>query len=249
MPLPALLVSVRNLADARKALAGGCDRLDVKEPLKGPLGMADPAVIADVAAFCMAAASHVRVSAALGEIHEFQPVDSPFVLPRGVSDIKFGPARLNTAHSWVEGWRRAVAPLDCGKDRPAGDGVKGRSARVAVAYADWRAARSLEPHVLLGRAIEVGADGFLIDTYGKGAGSLLDLISTAELGRIARDARRAGMTIALAGSLRLEHLAALVDVRPDIIAVRGAACERGDRSASVSADCVGRLKAAISELF
>ncbi len=57
------------------------------------------------------------------------------------------------------------------------------------------------------------------------------------------------MLLALAGSLRLEHLPALVDVRPDVIAVRGAACEAGHRSARVSSACVTRLKAAIDELF
>ena len=57
------------------------------------------------------------------------------------------------------------------------------------------------------------------------------------------------MTFALAGSLRLKDFDALVDLRPDVIAVRGAACEGDDRTAEVSGACVRRLKAAICELF
>jgi len=241
MPLPALLVSVRNLADAHAAIEGGCDRLDVKEPLRGPLGMADARVIAEIAAFSLQAAAPLPCSVALGEIHESQEAEAPCLLPRGVSDIKLGPARLDTAKRWADGWRHALCRFHCE--------TRGSTRRVAVAYADWPAAGALPPERILASAIEVGSDAFLIDTHRKDAGSLLDALSPRDLERIADMTRRAGMTLALAGSLRLEHLAALVDVRPDVIAVRGAACEDRCRSANVSAACVRRLKAAICELF
>ena len=241
MPLPALLVSVRNLADARAAIEGGCDRLDVKEPLRGPLGMADARVIAEIAAFSLQAAAFLPCSVALGEIHESQQVDAPFALPKGVSDIKLGPARLDTPQRWADGWRHALRRFHCE--------TRGSVRRVAVAYADWPAAGALSPERILATAIEVGSDAFLIDTHGKNAGNLLDALSPRELARLSDRTRRAGMTLALAGSLRLEHLAALVDVRPDVIAVRGAACEGQCRSSGVSAACVRRLKSAISELF
>lgn len=244
MSFPSLLVSVRNLAEARAAIAGGCDRLDVKEPLRGPLGMADAGRIAEIAAFSVGAANHrdaVPCSVALGEIHESHENDEPFALPPGVSDIKLGPARLGTAERWADGWRQALRRFL---------GEQPRSIRrVAVAYADWSTAGALPPTEILAAAIEAGADAFLIDTYRKETGSLLEALSARDLGRLAGTVRRAGMTFALAGSLRLEDLASLVGVRPDVIAVRGAACEGRRRSADVSSVCVRRLKAAISELF
>jgi uncharacterized protein (UPF0264 family) len=244
MPLPSLLVSVRNLAEARAAIDGGCDRLDVKEPLRGPLGMADANVIADIAAFSAQVASRcdtVPCSVALGEIHELQGSEGPFVLPSGVSDIKLGPARLDTSKRWTDGWRHALRRFRWEEPHSI--------RRVAVAYADWSSAGSLPPAEILAAAIEAGADAFLIDTYRKETGSLLDALSLQELGRISGTVRRAGMTLALAGSLRLEDLAVLVELRPDVIAVRGAACEGRRRSADVSSACVRRLRAAISELF
>src|SRR5947209_20487137 len=42
---PRLLVSVRNVAEAEAALAGGCDVLDLKEPGRGAMGMADISTI------------------------------------------------------------------------------------------------------------------------------------------------------------------------------------------------------------
>ena len=178
---------------------------------------------------------------ALGEIDESQDATGPFLLPRGVSDIKLGPARLRTRESWAQGWRRATERVHGEELRSVG--------RVAVAYADWKAAGAAAPEQILGAAIEAGADAFLVDTYSKNAGNLFEALTLQELMRLAARSREAGMLLALAGSLRLEHLPELVDVQPDVIAVRGAACEAGHRSARVSSACVGRLKAAIDELF
>lgn len=43
-----LLVSVRDAREARLALAGGVDLIDIKEPSRGALGGADPAIWRDV---------------------------------------------------------------------------------------------------------------------------------------------------------------------------------------------------------
>ena len=64
-----LLVSVRSVEEARAAVEGGCAVLDVKEPSRGPLGMADPQVIRDTVE-CGRAAG-VTTSMALGEVVEW----------------------------------------------------------------------------------------------------------------------------------------------------------------------------------
>src|SRR5260221_3008307 len=56
---PRLLVSVRNAVEAEAALAGGCDVLDVKEPGRGAMGMADVSTIAAVLARIRATGSSV----------------------------------------------------------------------------------------------------------------------------------------------------------------------------------------------
>ena len=43
-----LLISVRDAAEARSAIAGGTDVIDVKEPSRGPLGRADDRVVREV---------------------------------------------------------------------------------------------------------------------------------------------------------------------------------------------------------
>ena len=47
--VPGLLVSVRSVAEAQEAVAGGAAIIDVKEPSRGPLGRADAGVTAAIA--------------------------------------------------------------------------------------------------------------------------------------------------------------------------------------------------------
>src|SRR5258708_20746520 len=65
-----LLVSVRSAAEAEAALAGGAGLIDVKEPLRGPLGRADNAIVRSVIA---PGARTPPVSAALGELRAPPP--------------------------------------------------------------------------------------------------------------------------------------------------------------------------------
>ena len=85
--MPKLLVSVRSAGEARSALAGGADLIDVKEPSRGPLGAADPAVIRDVIA---AVDGRVPVSAAFGEWLAWAGKKAP----RGLHYAKWGLAQL-----------------------------------------------------------------------------------------------------------------------------------------------------------
>jgi uncharacterized protein (UPF0264 family) len=243
MPIPDLLVSVRNLAEARAAIDGGCDRLDVKEPLRGPLGMADDDVIAGIAAFSLESPGRdgLPCSVALGEMEEWRGQRSPFVPPRGVTDIKLGPARTQTLEGWTEDWREIFDRLGSRQIEPI--------RRVAVAYADWREAAAPPPEAILTAAIEFGANAFLIDTCRKDAGGLREVLNHHELRRLATTTRDAGLTFALAGSLRLGDIAPLAEFQPDVIAVRGAACHQGHRSCEVSSECVRRLKAEIRACF
>ncbi len=243
MAIPDLLVSVRNLAEARAAVDGGCDRLDVKEPLRGPLGMADLEVIAEIAAFSQETQIGDRVpcSVALGEVEEFRQASSPFVLPRGITDIKLGPAETRTRDGWENGWRLVLDRLEATQLET--------TRRVAVAYADWREAAAPPPEEILSAAIRLGADAFLIDTCRKKVGGLPDIMSRQELTRLAATSHEAGLTFALAGSLRLPDIAGLVEFGPDVIAVRGAACHGESRSADVSSESVRRLKAEIRARF
>jgi uncharacterized protein (UPF0264 family) len=234
--IPALLVSVRNPLEARAAVAGGCDVLDIKEPARGPLGMADREMmeqIADSAAACRGGAP-LPVSAALGELVEWLAPARAFAVPRGIDYVKLGSAGLDSPARWSEAWHEVQSRI-----KPQAHGIL---RWVAVAYADWRAAGGLEPRRVLDAARSADCDVLLIDTFDKASGSLRNLIDAAELRGLCDAAHDAGLKLALAGGLRHADVPALLAAGPDILGVRGAACAGGRRSAPISANAVRDLK-------
>ncbi len=237
--MPALLVSVRNALEARAAVVGGCDLLDVKEPARGPLGMADRPVMAAIAEFaagCRGTAAPLPCSAALGELRDWesQPGAPAFAVPAGIGYLKLGAAGIASAERWIAAWRLAQSRLDL----PSGSDVHW----VAVAYADWRKAQSLEPSQMLAAARSANCSVLLLDTFDKRAGNLLEVTDCSTLQRLVVAARQAGLKIALAGGLRRSQMVELTGIGPDLVGVRSAACAGGRRTNPVSAGAVRSLK-------
>ena len=79
--------------------------------------------------------------------------------------------------------------------------------------------------------------GLLIDTWDKSRPGGLDL----SWAPIVERARGAGRLVALAGRLDLDAIRRLAPLRPDLFAVRGAACLGGDRLATVDRGRVAEL--------
>jgi uncharacterized protein (UPF0264 family) len=220
-----LLVSVRHVEEAKIALAGGADLIDVKEPARGALGRADDV---DLAAIREAISGRRPVSAALGEL-----VDFDGRLPAGFGFLKCGLSRAG------DDWRSRWTTLRVS----AGD-----AEFVVVAYADWRCAEAPSLDDVVDFACRQPEPILLIDTGCKHASkagrraTLLDWISIEELQGIIDRIHGVGGRIALAGSLSADDLPPLARLRADWIAVRGAACRDGDRLAGIDADRVRRLK-------
>ena len=239
-----LLVSVRDADEARIAIAGGCDIIDLKEPHAGPLGACTLEVMKEV---IDEVAGRVPISAACGELVEH---GSDFTLlkslPEGLKLAKIGPAQCiresdisselppNELH-WTSrlraGW--AALPRDIG--------------RVAVAYADWRDCRAPNPGRQLAMAAEGGCEYFLLDTYRK-THSVLTVASRADLAQWMQQATSLGMQTVLAGSLQIGDIPAVTRrFRPDVIAVRGAVCD-GDRAGNICIDRVRTLRAGLLQV-
>ncbi|MCU0877534.1 MAG: (5-formylfuran-3-yl)methyl phosphate synthase [Pirellulaceae bacterium] len=220
-----LLVSVRDLDEARIALAAGVDLIDVKEPRRGSLGAASAEVWRSVVAFV---AGRQPVSLALGELVE--GID-PERLPSAAraNFAKVGLAGMRGDMGWPQRWRAVVENLPAGT-RP-----------VAVAYADWQSAGAPSPEEVLEAGAEAGCPYLLVDTYGKSRGNLLAHLSASELHVLAAQARAAGVELVLAGSLDELAITELLPLAPAYIAVRGAVC-RGTRSGPIDESKIQQIK-------
>lgn len=217
-PLPCgLLVSVRSVAEARAAVLGGAAIVDVKEPLTGPLGRAEPAVAAEIAA---AIGDQTTWTLACGEWREGVDVIKKHLdtlsclLSRRVpppAAIKAGLAGLAN-----QPWRHLLTEF-----------AAAPWATVAVAYADWDRAESPDPGEVIDAAAAGGCSAVLVDTFDKSGPGLLGARSAASIADWVRRAHAAGLQIALAGRIAAGEVSAVRDLGPDIVGLRSAACAGG----------------------
>ena len=226
-----LLVSVRTLDEARAAVDGGADIIDVKEPKNGTLGRPADAIVAVIGA----SVTDRPVSIALGELTDGRQSDG-LDLP-GLTGIRWAKIGLAGCADWP-GWREAWLALRESVTRATG----GETRLVAAAYADFGRAHAPEPATVFELAAErESASVLLIDTWGKDGRGLLDWVAIDELAALSDRCRENGLRLALAGSLNEVTILDLRPVHPDILAVRGAACRDGQRDGTVDVARVRRL--------
>ncbi|MGF1583325.1 MAG: (5-formylfuran-3-yl)methyl phosphate synthase [Gemmataceae bacterium] len=237
-----LLVSVRSAHEAELALLGGADVIDIKEPANGPLGKTSWQVVEEIVRVVQ---GRVPVTAAMGELYDHYRnpprstdrtwLSSPNHLYKKLWLLKWG---LSGGFDWQGALQAVIRKAET---------VEGSPGVVAVAYAEGNKAMAPEVQHVVEFACSRPGSILLIDTFHKSSRTEADIEdSSNSLGRgllswlpksrlvaICAQCHASGVRVALAGSLRLDDIADLMDVRPDWVAVRGAACT-GDRDSSIS---------------
>jgi uncharacterized protein (UPF0264 family) len=211
---PGLLVSVRSADEALAALEAGAALIDVKDPSRGPLGMAHHEAVAAVAE---AVRGRVPVSAALGEWCPDILTAAHWHLELPIQYVKWGLAGYKGGPGWGEDL------LETRRQIPSNVEV------VAVAYADWEKANTAPPSEVARFAKRFRYRAFLLDTFVKDGRTLLDHMSAAEVADLVGGLKRGMVDVAIGGSLKLEQVAQLRSAAPDWFAVRGAICAGGKR--------------------
>jgi uncharacterized protein (UPF0264 family) len=225
-----LLVSVISAVEARRALDGGADIIDVKDPREGALGAPAPRVLSEVVREVGAAAP---VSVALGDLPDLPQTAA--LAARGAS--LSGATYVKVGLRGVRELDRAVALM-----RAVADAVGSQSAVIAAAYAD---ADALDPPALApGRLPELvdraGIAGALVDTFVKDGRGLYGWLSEPELADLIARTHEAGASFAVAGQLTLSQLRR---VAADVVGVRSAVCRGGDRAADLDGELVAAAAA------
>jgi uncharacterized protein (UPF0264 family) len=227
-----LLVSVVSAVEAERALAGGADIVDVKDPDEGALGAPAPRILSEVV---RAVGAVVPVSVALGDLPDLPHTAA--LAARGAA--LSGAAYVKVGLRGVRELERAVAVMSA-----VADAVGDTAAVIAAAYADAGALDppALEPAWLPALVERTGIAGALVDTFVKDGRGLYGWLSEVELTDLIERTRRAGAMFGVAGQLRPGELAR---VDADVVGVRSAVCRRGDRAADLDTDLVA---AAVGEL-
>lgn len=233
---PRLLVSVRAASEVGAALRGGADIIDAKDPSAGPMGRPGAAALAAIAA---EVPEGVPFSVALGELRS--PVEAR-MLARRASAVRGGPRWLKAA--LVEATDAA------GVERLARAGASSLATHapgagfVLALFADRPFDPALATPAGAARLAATGIAGVLVDTAAKHGARLVDRWPLARLAEWVGCWRDAGLLVALAGRLDPEAIDRLRPVAPDIVGVRGAACD-GGRDGEVSEARVRALRDAL----
>ncbi|MCJ2085601.1 (5-formylfuran-3-yl)methyl phosphate synthase [Methylobacterium sp. E-005] len=200
-PLPRLLVSVRDPAEAEAARLAGADLIDAKDPERGALGALACSDVREIVA-------RVAGGAVTSAVADPAPAAIAAMAATGVDWVKTG--------------------LDAGRRRePAAFADLAAAAPnrlIAVLFVEDGPAAALIPG--LARA---GFAGAMIDTAGKHGARLPDLAPPGDLAAFTQACRALGLMSGLAGSLRVIDIAPLAEHAPDYLGFRGGLCRDFDR--------------------
>jgi uncharacterized protein (UPF0264 family) len=220
------LASVRDEAEAERAVGAGVDIIDLKDPSQGALGALAPGV---VGACVRTVAGRAPLSATVGDL----PLQSEAIRAAllttaalGVDYVKLGLFPDADAESCLDSLRPAAA----------------RIRLILVLFAD-----ALPQFDAIGLAASIGACGVMFDTLGKSAGALPDHLPPAALAPQLAAAKAQGLTVGLAGSLKARHVPSLMALDPDLLGFRGALCLDGERAAPLDPARLASIRALIPQ--
>lgn len=221
-----VLISPTSFEEAESIIGSGADIIDVKNVWEGSLGAQFPWETKKVVD--MLRPYGTQVSATLGDL-PYKPGTAALAAygaaTVGATYIKAGLHGMNTyeeARDMMNAVRRAV--------RMVGDDTL----VVAAGYADYRRFDGVSTLDVVAAARDAKCDLVMVDTAIKDGKDLFDALTYAELEVFVNTAHEAGMKVALAGSIGIQHAPILFDLMPDVIGVRAAVCEGPDRGTRIS---------------
>jgi len=235
-----LLISPINTQEAREAINGGADIIDVKNPKEGSLGANFPWVIKNIREITP---KDMQVSATLGDV-PYKPgtvaLAAAGAVVSGADYIKvglYGTRNYAEALEVMENVVKAVHEFD-------EDAVV-----VASGYADAHRVGAVDPMEIPRVAADSGADLAMVDTAVKDGKTLFDFMNEESISQFTTQIHEYGLKSALAGSVTQEQLPLLAELGCDVAGIRGAACVGGDRNTGhIHHEAVAKLKHLVKSL-
>ena len=220
-----LLLSIVSPEEAKSVLEYQPDLLDIKNPKEGSLGAQFPWIIQDIVQ--VAKNTGIRCSATLGDL-PFKPGTASLAAMGaaacGADYIKagmFGVKTYEEAKLMMTTIRKSIRQ------------VSEKAFVVASGYADYRRFGGISSLDIVRAAGDAQCDAVMVDTAIKDGKNLFDAMPFSQLKTFIDTAHDGGLLVALAGSISLEHLDIIAELKPDIIGIRGAVCTKGNRNTKI----------------
>jgi uncharacterized protein (UPF0264 family) len=208
-----LLISVKNLEEAKLAFAAGVDIIDLKDPNEGALGALDLTVTGEIV---QQVKGRAVVSATVGELHasiQELVVDIQWRSDIGIDIIKIAVSSLFIQDCFFD----EITPL-------TKKGIK----LVAVFFGDD--ATDLD---ILPKLNNAGFYGAMLDTRDKHK-NLLQVQSLQALHLFTQKCQLFQLKSGLAGSLQPQHIDLLNELNPTYLGFRGGVCENAQRKSNLN---------------
>lgn len=237
------LISPISLDEAKIVAEGGADIIDIKNIKEGSLGASFPWIISEVVNNLKK--YNVLFSATLGDL-PFKPGTASLAAlgaaAAGAQYIKAGLYDVADEQQGVE--MMAAIRRTCKEYDPT-------ITVVTAGYADYKRFGGLDTDTLVRIAQRSQSDLVMVDTAIKDGATLFDALTVEEIRAFVKAGQKAGLKVALAGSIRTEHMPVLKEIGADVVGVRGAVCGKGaslnDRKTGIERDRVIAFMAALRQ--
>jgi (5-formylfuran-3-yl)methyl phosphate synthase len=217
-----MLTSVMNVAEAKLALAGGAEVIDIKDARLGALGAASLEESTQIIKAVRALKAEVPISATVGDL----PMQANVLCAACVERAALGVDYVKIGLMPGDSLAACIAALSA-LELPLGTRL------VAVLFADIQAPSD----ALLKALSNAGFAGVVIDTFDKAHGSLLDHAANWPRGETLHSAVKAArehqLFAGLAGGLGVSDIESLHQTGAAILGFRGALCAETKRAASL----------------
>ncbi len=235
-----VLVSPKDIEEAKAVISGNADIVDVKNPKEGSLGANFPWVIKSIKQLVEEKGNGMKMSAAIGDF-DYKPGTASLAAlgaaASGAEYIKIGLHKIKTREEAIDlltGVVKAVKDFDPTKKV------------VSAFYADYKRINSISPFEIAEIGKEVDMDVAMVDTGIKDGRTTLEFLSEDELKSFVSESKSLGLVTALAGALKFDDIPVIKAINPDILGVRGMVCG-GNRDDSVQVELVTKLKKMVAE--
>ena len=232
-----VLVSPKDVEEAKAVIRGNADIVDVKNPKEGSLGANFPWVIRSIKELVeQEGGDGMKLSAAIGDF-DYKPGTGSLAAlgaaTAGAEYIKVGLLKIKTKEEAIDllsGIVKAVKDFDPTKKV------------VSAFYSDYKRINSISPLEIsaIGEAVDI--DVAMVDTGIKDGKTTLEFMTEEELKTFVSESKALGLMTALAGALKFEDIPTIKRINPDIIGVRGMVCG-GNREDGVKEELVRDLRA------
>lgn len=225
-----VLISPISLEEAHIVAEGGCDILDIKNVKEGSLGAQSPWVVQEIVqAF---KGNGIICSATLGDLPQKPGTASLAAYGVALCGVNYVKAGLHGSKTYADALemmqyiQRAV--------RLVSDDIL----VVASGYADYRRFGGVSCEDVVAAARDSNCDVVMLDTAIKDGQTLLDNMTMDEIREFVDSGHKAGLLVALAGSITEADVGLLASIGPDIVGVRGAVCDSNDRTLGITLERV-----------